>query len=173
MLNPGYIQPTAFYNTNDPAQSKFYWGGHGPQFGPTFNAEAYNQVAAPNTPFGLQQVAGPLSPEDYAAITAGTYQPPMAAAPATRAQAYRAPTQTAPSYGQVQIAAPIAPTAMTTGNRSSSMYSPEQITYLNTALGSDWQARQDRAALDGDYSTIVTIQNQINSALNPTPVSEG
>ena len=169
MLNPGYIKPTAFYNTTDPAQSQFYWGGHGPQFGPEFNAEAYNQVAAPDTPFGIPQVAGPLSPEDYAAIAAGTYQPPAAQAPATRAEAYRAPTQTAPSYGQVQVGGPVAPAA-TVGGRSSSMYTPEQIAYLNYTLGPDWQARQERAALDGDYSTIVDIGNQINRAL--APVSE-
>jgi hypothetical protein len=49
------------------------------------------------------------------------------------------------------------------------MYSPDQIAYINSQLGSDWQARQERAALDGDYSTIVAIQNQINAILNPPP----
>jgi hypothetical protein len=167
MLNPGYIQPTAFYNTTDPAQSQFYWGGHGPQFGPTFNAEAYNQVAAPNTPFGISQVARPLSPADYAAIAAGTYQPPAAVAPATRAQAYRAPTQTAPSYGQVQVGGPVAPSSIAPAGRSGSMYTPEQMTRINTVLGADWQTRQDRAALNSDYATIADIQNQISSALAP------
>ena len=174
MINPGYIQPTPFYNTTNPAQSKFFWGGHGPQFESSnpaqpFDARAYNQVAAPDTPWGIQQVAAPLSPADYEAIIAGTYQAPPAAAPATRAEAYRAPSQAAPSYGQIRMVNPIAPTTATTTRaaKPGSMYTSDQITMLNQALGTDWQARQERAALNGDYATIVDIQKQIDAVLNP------
>jgi hypothetical protein len=167
MLNPGYIQPTAFYNTTNPAQSKFYWGGHGPQFGSQFDPQAYNQVAAPNTPWGAQQVSGPLSPADYQSIIAGNYRAPAPQLAATRVEAYRAPAQLAPSYGQVQVGGPVAPTAIAPAARPSSMYTPEQIIQINTALGADWQDRQNRAALNGDYGTIADIQGQIGRALAP------
>jgi len=59
-LNPGYIQPTDFYNTNSPVQSHYYWGGHPYQPGPTFNQALYNNVPnAPGTPWGLQQSFNP------------------------------------------------------------------------------------------------------------------
>jgi hypothetical protein len=178
MINPGWIQPTPFYNTTNPAQSRFFWGAHGPQFaGPNpaqpFNAQAYNQVAAPVTPWGLQQVAAPLTKADYDAIIAGTYRAPQPVAPATRAEAYRAPTQVAPSYGQVRVGAnipapgPVAPT--TTTGRTSSLYTPDQQATIAQALGADWQRRLDNAALNGDYATIVAIQNQIAAVLNPSP----
>jgi hypothetical protein len=173
MINPGYIQPTEFYHTTDPAQSKYFWGGHGPQFesgnpAQPFNAQAYNQVAAPGTPWGLQQVAKPLSPDDYLAMLRGTYQAPAAPAPATRAEAYHAPTQIAPSYGQVQVGGAVAPVKPTANITSSSIYTPAQIEKLNTALGSDWQAQINRAALNNDTGTIIDLHTRINNTLYPT-----
>jgi hypothetical protein len=59
-LNPGYMQPTDFYNTTSPVQSHYYWGGHPYQPGPTFNQQLYNTVPnAPGTPWGLQQSFNP------------------------------------------------------------------------------------------------------------------
>jgi hypothetical protein len=59
-LNPGYIQPTDFYKTDDPVQSHYYWGGHPYQPGPTFDQALYNRVPnAPGTPWGLQQSFNP------------------------------------------------------------------------------------------------------------------
>ena len=59
-LNPGWIQPTDFYNTTSPVQSHYYWGGHPYQAGPTFNPTTYNAVPnAPGTPWGLQQSFNP------------------------------------------------------------------------------------------------------------------
>ena len=59
-LNPGWIQPPDFYNTNSPVQSHYYWGGHPYQEGPTFNPTTYNaSPGAPGTPWGLQQMFNP------------------------------------------------------------------------------------------------------------------
>lgn len=64
-LNPGWIEPTRFYNTTSPVQSQYYWGGHGYQEGPTFNSQQYNTVPdAPTTPWGLQQMGPVARPQD-------------------------------------------------------------------------------------------------------------
>jgi hypothetical protein len=64
-LNPGFIAPTPFYQTTSPVQSQFYWGSHDYQAGPTFDATAYNTVAAaPKTPWGLQEMAPIARPQD-------------------------------------------------------------------------------------------------------------
>ena len=175
MINPGYIQPTPFYNTTNAAQSKFSWAGKGPQFvsdnpAQPFNARAYNQAAAPATPWGLGQVAAPLSPADMEAIINGTYTAPKGTAPATRAEAYAPNPYAVPSYGQVKVGGPVAPTTTTTptSGKTKDLYTADQKTAISQALGSDWQKRLDNAALNGDYATIVAIQNQINAVLNPT-----
>jgi len=172
MINPGWIQPKAFYNTTNPAQSKFFWGGHGPQFtsgnpAAPFDARAYNQVAAPNTPWGLGQVAAPMSPADMEAIINGTYRAPQGTPAATRAEAYAPNPYPVPSYGQVQVGGPVAPTTNTGSTRTSSLYTADQKAAIATALGKDWQKRLDNAALNGDYATVVDIQNQIAAIINP------
>jgi hypothetical protein len=64
-LNPGWIEPPPFYNTTSPVQSQYYWGGHGYQEGPTFNAQQYNTVPnAPQAPWGLQEMAPVARPQD-------------------------------------------------------------------------------------------------------------
>ena len=74
-LNPGWIQPTDFYNTNNATQSHYYWGGHPYQPGPTFNPTTYNAVPnAPGTPWGLQQSFNP----NYVYAT-NPYTPPASA----------------------------------------------------------------------------------------------
>lgn len=65
-LNPGWVQPTPFYNTTSPVQSQYYWGQHPYQPGPTFNQDLYNNVpAAPAAPFGLQQMYTPTDLNQY------------------------------------------------------------------------------------------------------------
>jgi hypothetical protein len=173
MINPGWIQPKAFYNTTNPAQSKFFWGGHGPQFvssnpAAPFDARAYNQAAAPNTPWGLGQVAAPMSPADMAAIINGTYRAPTGTPAATRAEAYAPSPYVAPEYGQIKLTNYVnKPVAPGTTTRTSSLYTADQKSAIATALGKDWQSRLDNAALNGDYVTIAAIQNQIASVLNP------
>ena len=79
-LNPGFIAPTAFYNTTSPAQAQYYWGPHGFQTGPTFNQQQWNQAPAPNTPWGIQNIAKPMTPEQYTAAYQGRTlpaQPPL------------------------------------------------------------------------------------------------
>ena len=173
MINPGFIQPRAFYNTTNPAQSKFFWGGHGPQFvssnpAQPFNAQAYNQVAAPNTPYGLGQVAAPLSPAEVQAAINGTYVSRPGTPAATRAEAYTPQTLAAPSYGQVKVGGPVAPTiTQPKSTATKDLYTANQKVSISSALGSDWQSKMDKAALNGDYATIVDMQRQIDSILNP------
>ena len=65
-LNPGFVQPTPFYRTTSPVQSKFYYGQHPYQPGPTFNQTLYNTVpGAPQQPFGLQQMYTPTDLNAY------------------------------------------------------------------------------------------------------------
>jgi hypothetical protein len=65
-LNPGWIQPTPFYNTTSPVQSQYYWGQRPYQPGPRFDQALYNTVpAAPATPFGLQQMYTPTDLNQY------------------------------------------------------------------------------------------------------------
>jgi hypothetical protein len=175
MINPGWIQAQPFYNTTNAAQSKFFWGGHGPQFvssnpAQPFDARAYNQVAAPNTPWGQGQIAAPLSPEEVEQAIAGTYKQRPGTAPATRVEAYRQPTMAAPSYGQVQVGGPVAPIAPTNApgtKATKELYTSDQKTQISGVLGPNWQKDLDNAALNGDYATIVRIQNQIDAILNP------
>jgi hypothetical protein len=103
MINPGFIQAQPFYNTTNAAQSKFFWGGHGPQFisnnpAQPFNAQAYNQAAAPNTPWGLGQIAAPLSPEEVEQAIAGTYKQRAGTPAATRLEAYKPNNIPVPQY---------------------------------------------------------------------------
>ena len=107
-LNPGMIAPTAFYNTNSPVQSQYFWGGHPFQGGDTFNAQLYNQAPAPATPWGLQQMAQPLSPEDMQAIIHGTYQPPALNAPASRVVAFNPYAVQQANAMAMPVAAPVA-----------------------------------------------------------------
>jgi len=76
-LNPGFVQPTAFYRTTSPIQSKFYWGQHPYQPGPTFNQTLYNTVpGAPQQPFGLQHMYTPTDLNQYLnQFTAGPVAP--------------------------------------------------------------------------------------------------
>ena len=62
-LNPGWITNVpAQYQTQNMQQSKFYWGRHPFQVGPTFNRELYTQApAAPAQPWGLQQMYTPTN----------------------------------------------------------------------------------------------------------------
>jgi hypothetical protein len=109
-LNPGWIAPTPFYNTTDVAQSKFNWGMKGYQEGPRFNAQAYNQAPGSATPWGLQQLARPLTQAQIADIIAGR---PISAtptvAPATRAQAYNPASMVTPNANNV-YQLPVIPT---------------------------------------------------------------
>ena len=173
MINPGFIQPRAFYNTTNDAQSKFFWGGHGPQFGTNqFDARAYNQAAAPSTPWGLGQVAAPLSPAEVQAAIEGRYVPRAGTPAATRAEAYSAPTTQPYQYGQVQVGGPVAPAATTTTptGKTKDSYTADQRSQISATLGSNWQRDLDNAALNGDYATIVRIQNTIDAILNPPQV---
>jgi len=88
-LNPGWIEPTPFYNTTSPAQSQYYWGAHPFQAGPQFNAKLYNQSsAAPATPWGIQNIAQPLTPQEVQRAYQGQ---PIVRPPLPVATRYEAP----------------------------------------------------------------------------------
>lgn len=63
-LQPGLMNPQPFYNTTSPAQSQFSWGARDMQTGQTFDSRAYNRAPAPQTPWGIQNIAQPLTPEE-------------------------------------------------------------------------------------------------------------
>ena len=65
-LNPGFIQPSPYYNTTSPVQSQYYYGQRPYQPGPVFDQALYNQVPnAPAVPFGLQQMYTPTDLNQY------------------------------------------------------------------------------------------------------------
>jgi len=159
-LNPGMMEPTPFYNTTNDAQSKYFWGGHGFQAGPTFNAQAYNAVAAPETPWGAQGVAAPMSAQDYEDIIAGRYTPEQFT-PATRVQAYDPSLAQAP-VNQLQaytppVAGPVTPT-------NYNMTSAE-VQQVASVLGNDMAQRLAAAMAAGDMETVNNIKAQYEYAL--------
>jgi hypothetical protein len=64
-LNPGWIMPEPYYQNTSPVQSKYYWGNRPYQPGPTFNQQLYDQVPAPQQPWGLQQMYSPIDLNQY------------------------------------------------------------------------------------------------------------
>ena len=77
-LNPGMIQVTPAYQTNNPAQSQYYWGQHPYEMNAN-DIGSYNNVAAPATPWGLQNQQMAIG---YDAQGKPIFAPPSA--PATR-----------------------------------------------------------------------------------------
>jgi len=164
-LNPGFMAPTSFYNTNDPAQSRFNWGQGGYQPGPTFNEVLYNQAAAPNTPFGLQQMAKPLSSQQIQDMIAGKEITIPKVAPATRKEQYvKGPV--APTYGQVMLNPGYKGTAATTGATSSGT-TDAQFKQIADKLGPNWATDLQTAATNGNWDEYNRIQQLVNSILNP------
>ena len=165
-LNPGLIETTPFYNTTNDAQSKYFWGDHGFQTGPTFDAASYNAVAAPETPWGAQGVAAPLSAEDYENIIMGRPFTPEQFTPATRVQAYN-PALLKTPVGQlgpqgVQGAAPVAgPVAPTTKYDMTSA----EVQQVASVLGNDMAQRLAQAMAAGDMETVNNIKSQYQYAL--------
>ena len=58
VMNAGDIPVSAYYNTTDPAQSKFYWGTKPTQYGNTYNpALDQNIPGAGSQGWGIQESA--------------------------------------------------------------------------------------------------------------------
>ena len=161
-LNPGLIETTPFYATTNDAQSRYYWGDHGFQAGPTFDAASYNAVAAPNTPFGAQGVARSLSAADYENIIMGRPFTPEQFAPATRTQAYN-PALLQTPVGQLgaqgnAVTGPVAPTTNYTMN-------PAEIQQISAVLGPAIAQALATAMAAGDMATVNAIKSQYEYAL--------
>jgi hypothetical protein len=169
-LNPGFINPSDFYNTTDVAQSKYNWGSHGYQVGPNFDDIAYNQAYGSDQPWGLQQLAKPLTGSQIADLIAGKNVPQEAIAKASRRQAYNPASMVTPNANNtyqlptIQAAGAIAPTTAPT---SISPTSQAQQAEIVKQLGSNWMERQQRAAAIGDWETYNQIQQTVNSIINP------
>lgn len=74
-LNPGWITnvPT-MYNTTNPAEDKYYWGGHPYQPGSTFDPTLYNQSPnAPQAPFGANYAQTSATPQQILQSMQGRY----------------------------------------------------------------------------------------------------
>jgi hypothetical protein len=64
-MNAGEIPISAYYETTNPAQSKFYWGTMPTQYGSTFNPELYQNVPGAGTQgWGAQDIARAPSAEE-------------------------------------------------------------------------------------------------------------
>jgi hypothetical protein len=167
-LNPGFIRPTPFYNTNAPEQSQFYWGQHAFQPGPVFNPTLYNtQPEAPNTPWGIQQIARPLTMQEINDMILGKTSVTPTVAPATRrvpiTDANRNVMNTDYSrVGQLPVIAPVAPTQITQTPAADPRYDE-----VAKQLGANWFNRQQAAAAAGDWETYNLITQQVNAILNP------
>ena len=162
-LNPGLIETTPFYNTTNDAQAKYYWGDHGFQSGPAFNAASYNAVAAPETPWGAQGVAKPLSPEDYLNLAQGLPIQQQQFTPATRVQAYNPQLLQTP-VGQVNVgstssvAGPVAPTTKYDMTNA-------EVQQVSSVLGPVTAQALALAMANGDQATIDAIKSQYDYAL--------
>ena len=165
-MNPGWIDPTQFYNTTDPAQSQFFWGQHGYQEGPTFNAQAYNQAEASNTAWGLQQLAQPLTTAQIDDIIAGRpISYPIAPQPInTRVEQYNPASMVTPNNTNV-YQLPTLPVAPTANTQVSANTDTDRIMSI---LGNDVFQRQQTALENNDMTTYWTLQGQMDAILNPT-----
>ena len=166
------MNPEDFYNTFDPAQSKFNWGASGYQVGPTFDAKAYNQAYASATPWGLQQVAKPLTGAQISDIAAGRpYTAGPVAPSATRREAYNPASMVTPSakntYQLPQVGGAISPSTTTPPASTVSPATQAQQAQIVKQLGADWMTRQQAAAAAGDWATYNQIQQVVNSIINP------
>lgn len=74
-LNPGWITnvPT-HYQTTNPSQAQYYWGGHPYQPGPKFDPTLYNQtINAPVEPFGSTYAQTSATPQQILQAMQGRY----------------------------------------------------------------------------------------------------
>lgn len=160
-LNPGLIETTPFYNTTNDAQARYYYGDHGFQTGPAFDAASYNAVAAPDTPFGNQGVAKPLSAADYENIILGRPFTPEQFTPATRRQAYNPALLQTPvgQSGSAQpVSGPVAPSTTYTMN-------PAEIQQISSVLGPAMAQALAAAMAAGDMETVNNIKSQYDYAV--------
>ena len=138
------------------------------QTGPTFNDTLYNtNPNAPDTPYGLQQIARPLTMAEINDMILGKTSTTPKVAPATRRVPITDANRNVMNYdyskvGQLSpITAPIAPTQLT----------PSTTSPINAEiarqLGSNWFNRQQAAAAAGDWETYYSIQRQVDAIINP------
>jgi len=163
-LNPGLIETVPFYNTTNDAQSKYFWGDRGFQTGPTFNAASYNAVAAPATPFGIQGVAAPLSPQDYMDIAQGKTVAPQQFTPATRVQAYN-PALLQTPVGQINVSSPDVAVSGPVAPTIRYDMTNEQVQQVSGVLGPIVAQALAIAMANGDTATINAIKSQYDYAL--------
>jgi len=169
-LNPGLIAPEAFYNTYSPVQSKYSYAPKSVQFGNTFNAQQYNQAAAPATPFGLQNFTAPLTSAQIDDIIAGRpYTPAPGVPSATRREAY-APAPAVPAgLGYIPIAGNYrAPTAAASVTKVLNDPNATDEAKIAAVLGPNYAYDQQNALANGDQKTYWLIQDKIDRILAGT-----
>ncbi len=169
-LNPGYIEPPTFYNATSPVQSQYYWGDRPYQPGPTFNEVLYNTAPnAPQTPFGLQQMAEPLTGDQINQIAMGRTVIPnnmrMPVNPYDWSKDYNSNNVPMAPVGVVlptiQTSGPVVP------NRATSTSVDPRYADVSKQLGANWFNKQQAAAQAGDWDTYNQITQQVGSILNP------
>jgi hypothetical protein len=169
-LNPGWIEPPPFYNATSPVQSQYYWGSRPYQPGPTFNEVLYNTAPnAPQTPFGLQQMAQPLTGDQINQIAMGRTVIPnnmrMPVNPYDWSKDYNSNNVPMAPVGVVlptiQTSGPVVP------NRATSTNTDPRYADVAKQLGANWFNKQQAAAQAGDWDTYNQITQQVGSILNP------
>jgi hypothetical protein len=139
------------------------------QTGPTFNDTLYNtNPNAPDTPYGLQQLAQPMTSQQIMDMVMGRKVTTPQVAPATRRVPITDANRNVMNFdyskvGQlptIPVAGPVVPTQTTT---TQSPINAE----ITRQLGANWFNRQQAAAAAGDWETYYAIQRQVDAILNP------
>jgi len=136
----------------------------GYQVGPKFDPVAYNQAPGSATPYGLQQLAKPLTQAQIADLIAGRpmSQQPVAA-PATRTQAYNPASMITPNANNVYQLPVIPTTTFSTGTSQAQANNTlrTQLAYdqqIALSIGDNdlyWQIQAKLDALDKATTTNV------------------
>jgi len=102
-VNPGWVQATPYYQTNNPVQAQYEWGNH-PYAGTEADLANYNNMPnAPVSPWGVQQ--GP-QPFDVQGFIRNMLSPTQQAALSSTIPQYNIRPAGTTSYGGVTPVAP-------------------------------------------------------------------
>jgi hypothetical protein len=132
----------------------------GYQEGPTFNAQAYNQAPGAETPYGLQQLARPLTQAQIADLIAGRPIRQATVAPATRFEAYNPASMITPNATNV-YQLPVIPTTT---------FSPGGVSPVkpNDPVRAQLAYDQQVALAQGNTDLYWQIQAKLDALDNPT-----
>jgi hypothetical protein len=179
-LAPGLVEATDFYKTYSPVQSRFSWGSQPFQYGPTYSPEVRQAGVGAQTPWGLQQMFQDLSYNDIMDIVSGRAPVPGPVVPnAERIRPYDAAIANQPAEAQVilnpnYVAQNRPSSEKITGATAVTPVNKEDPRYMNviSALGADWEQRQQAAADSGNWQEYYRIASLIDMIMNQQETGE-